>query len=185
MFNMAKRLIDLDLNRTVTRNHLRDLLKADAKNLHMKDIMLAASFLREDAKYMPASYRIDYIERFSKAFFNRIKDLKEDNNDYPGELESRELLEFFKVIDNQSSEAKGKNEKCFVKIAKIIATYTTFVRKEPIHPIGTKFPGGFILRYEDGNYFCPVKKQQINNPSALCRFCVSQQDEKAILKRIK
>ena len=74
---------DLDLGRIITRNHLRDLVKSEAKNLHMKDIMLAASFLREDAKYMPASYRVDYIKRFSKAFFNRIKDIIEDNNDYP------------------------------------------------------------------------------------------------------
>jgi uncharacterized protein (UPF0305 family) len=170
---------DLDLDKIITRNHLRDLVKYEAKNLHMKDIMLAASFLREDAKYMPASYRIDYIERFSKAFFSRIKDIKEDNNDYPGEVDTKDLLEFFKVIENQNHDAKGNSEKCFVKIAQIIATYTTFVRREPIHPVGTKFPGGFVLYYRDGNYLCPVKKQQMNNPSALCRFCVSVQNKKA------
>jgi uncharacterized protein (UPF0305 family) len=182
---MEKGFKGLDLNRIITRNHLRDLIKSEAKNLHMKDIMLAASFLREDAKYMPASYRIDYIERFSKAFFNRIKDIKEDTYDYPGDVDTAELIEFFKLIDHQNQEARGKNEKCFVKIAQIITTYTTFVRNEPIHPVGTKFPGGFILHYESGTYLCPVKKQQMNNPSALCKFCVSQQDKKALLKRIK
>ena len=74
---MKERLEDLDINMKITKNHLRDVVKFEAKNLHMKDIMLAASFLREDAKYMPLSYREDYIERFSKAFFSRIKDIKE------------------------------------------------------------------------------------------------------------
>jgi Uncharacterized protein conserved in archaea len=171
---------DLDVNRKLTRNHLRDLVKSEAKNLHMKDIMLAASFLREDAKYMPASYREDYIERFSKAFFTRIKDIKEDKNNYQCDIDTGKLIEFLKVIDKQSNDAKGDNERCFVRIARIIATYTTFIREEPIHPIGTRFPGGFVLHREKGSYFCPVKNLQMKNPNALCNFCVSVQDENAV-----
>ena len=164
----------------ITKNHLRDFVKSEAKNIHMKNIMLAASFLREDAKYMPVSYREDYIERFSKAFFTRIKDIKEDKNNYNGNVDREKLTEFLKVIDKQSNDAKGNNERCFVMIAKIIATYTTFIREEPIHPIGTRFPGGFILHLEKGRYLCPVKNRQSNNPSALCSFCVSEQDERAL-----
>ena len=92
----------------------------------------------------------------------------------------KRFKEFFKVLDKQFYDAKGDNERCFVRIARIIATYTTFVREEPIHPIGTKFPGGFVLHLKDGNYLCPVKKRQLNNPNALCRFCVSVQDESAL-----
>jgi uncharacterized protein (UPF0305 family) len=164
----------------ITKNHLRDLVKSEAKNIHMNDIMLAASFLREDAKYMPASYREDYIERFSKAFFNRIKDIKDDKNNYKGNVDKKKLTQFLKVINKQSNDAKGNNERCFVMIAKIISTYTTFVREEPIHPLGTKFPGGFKLHLAKGKYLCPVKKRQLNNPSALCSFCVSVQDESAL-----
>ncbi len=164
----------LDLEK-LTRNQLRDIIKAEAKNIHMKDIMLAAAFLREDAKYMPNSYREDYVERFSKAFFLRIKELKEDKNDYCGYIDIEQLQEFLKVLNQQNSDAEGNSERCFVRIARIIATYTTFVREEPIHPIGTRFPGGFVLYRENGIYFCPVKKRQLKNPNALCKFCVSEQ----------
>ena len=82
--------------------------KSEAKNIHMKDIMLASSFLREDAKYMPESYREDYIERFSRAFFNRIKDIKEDKNNYPGDVDIKRLIEFLKVINKQRDDAVGK-----------------------------------------------------------------------------
>jgi len=174
---MKEKLEDLEINMKITKNHLRDVVKFEAKNLHMKDIMLAASFLREDAKYMPLSYKEDYIERFSKAFFTRIKDIKEDKNNYQGYVDTEKLVEFLMVIDKQGNDAKGDNERCFVRIARIIATYTTFILEEPIHPIGTRFPGGFVLHQEEGNYLCPVKNRQLENPSALCKFCVSVQDE--------
>jgi uncharacterized protein (UPF0305 family) len=174
---MIKNLDDLDDNSRITKNHLRDMLKAEAKNIHMDDIMLASSFLREDAKYMPASYRQDYIERFSMIFFKKIKDIKEDINNYTGDVDTKEIKEFLKVIKIQHDDAKGKNERCFVRIARIISTYTTFVLENPIHPVGTRFPGGFILYIQNGIYYCPVKKNQENNPSALCKFCVSVQDE--------
>lgn len=170
----------IELEEGLKRNKLRDILKSQAKNLHMKDIMLASSFLREDAKYMPASYREDYIERFSRAFFTGIREIKEDSENYPGEVDVEKLGEFFEVLDKQGKSAGGTNEKCFVKIARIIATYSTFVRREPIHPVGTKFPGGFVLHIEKGEYLCPVKKRQMKNPSALCKFCVSVQDESAL-----
>lgn len=167
----------IDPDERMARNKLRDILKTEAKNIHMKDIMLASSFLREDAKYMPVSYRDDYIERFSKAFFNRIREIKEDSEIYIGNVDLEKLMEFFSVLDEQDKNAGGYNEKCFVKIARIISTYTTFVRREPIHPIGTRFPGGFVLHMEKGEFLCPVKKRQMKNPSALCKFCVSIQDK--------
>jgi uncharacterized protein (UPF0305 family) len=80
-------------------------------------------------------------------------------------------------LNNLQFEAKSQEEECFLKIAGIIATYTTFVREESIHPVGTKFPGGLQLKNINGKYLCPVKEKQLNNPSALCRFCVSVQDK--------
>jgi uncharacterized protein (UPF0305 family) len=174
---MSKTIEELDLTVTLSRNELKDVVKAEAGNIHIKDIMLAASFLRDDAQYMPKSYRDDYIERFSKSFFSRVKEIKEDKRDYPGNVNRKDLIEFLELLDEQSKNARTNQEKCFVKIARIISTYTTFVREEPIHPLGTKFPGGFVLHIENGNYLCPVKQRQMKNPSALCKFCVSVQDQ--------
>lgn len=174
---MAKSIEELDLTAKLSRNELKDVVKSEAGNIHIKDIMLAASFLRDDAQYMPKSYREDYIERFSKSFFSRVKEIKEDKKDYPGDVNRKDLVEFLELLDEQSRNARTHQEKCFVKIARIISTYTTFVCQEPIHPLGTKFPGGFVLHIENGNYLCPVKQRQMKNPSALCKFCVSIQDK--------
>jgi len=168
---------DLDFTRKLNKNELLTILKREAAKIDINKIMLATTFLREDAKYMQSPYREEYIERFSKAFFARIKDVKGDEENYKGLVDLNKLQEFLDVLKNQEKEAKSKAELCFLKIARIIAIYTTFIREESIHPVGTKFPGGFELRFVNGNYLCPVKEKQMKTPSALCRFCVSVQDE--------
>jgi uncharacterized protein (UPF0305 family) len=161
----------------LTRMQLLELIRKEASQISIQDIMRATSFLTEDAKYMPAGYREDYIQRFSKAFFARIHDLKNDEDTYKGKVDATKLQGFLEVLKRQRNEAKSENELCFLRIARLISLYTTFIRQEPVHPVGTKFPGGFTLRYEGGKYLCPVKEKQLKNPSALCRFCVSVQDE--------
>ncbi len=58
------------------------ILKKEAARIDIQKIMLATGFLREDAQYMQSPYREEYIERFSKAFFSRVKDVKDDKNEY-------------------------------------------------------------------------------------------------------
>jgi uncharacterized protein (UPF0305 family) len=168
---------ELDFSSRISKMDLLNFLKSEANSLHMNVIMIATTFIRKDAKYMQAGYREDYIQNFSKAFITRIKDIKEDNEVYKGFVDTNKLQEFMEVIDKQRKEARDDKEICFLHIASIIATYTTFIREESIHPVGTKFPGKLKLKYEDGQYICPVKDKQKKNPSALCRFCVSVQDE--------
>lgn len=168
---------DLDFSSRISRDTLLAIIKREAYEIDINKIMLATSFLREDARYMPSPYREEYIERFSKAFFARIKDVKDDKRSYEGYINVKKLKEFLEVLKMQHEEAESREELCFLKIARVIALYTTFIREESIHPVGTKFPGGFSLRQVNGKYLCPVKVKQMKNPSALCRFCVSVQDE--------
>lgn len=164
-----------DINR-LSKDDLLSILKIEASSIDIQKIIKATAYLREDARFMPSPYREDYIKRFSKAFFSRIKDLKDDKEEYDGEVDVHKLKKFLEVLESQRKQAKNENELCFLKIARVIALYVTFVLEESIHPVGTIFPGGFKLKLEDGKYICPVKDKQMNNPSALCRFCVSVQD---------
>lgn len=161
----------------LSKEQLFMVLKKEASQIDIGKIMKATSFLREDAQYMQSPYREEYIERFSKAFFSRVKDVKDDKKEYKGDVNTAKLKEFLKVLDAQRKDAKSEDELCFLKIARLIAIYTTFILEESIHPVGTSFPGGFKLRLVDGKYICPVKEKQMANPSALCRFCVSVQSE--------
>lgn len=177
---MADEIDEIDFSVDISKNELLSVLKRVASQVGMNSIIRANTFIREDAKYMQAGYREDYIQRFSKAFILRLKNIKEDENSYRGYIDREKLKEFLKVLKNQWKEAKDDGERCFLKIARIISIYATFIREESIHPVGTRFPGGFQVRYEKGEYLCPVKERQIDTSSALCRFCVSKQDKSAL-----
>lgn len=174
---MVDKLDELDFNQEINKNNLLKTLKKEARAIHILDIMKASNFIREDASFMPPKERDDYIARFTKAFFTRIKDIKDDPVDYTGVVNPVKLSEFLKVQAEMSRMSRNNDEKCFHHIACVVSTYTAFVKEESIHPVGTRFPGGFTLRLVDGIYLCPVKDKQKDTPSALCRFCVSVQDK--------
>jgi len=174
---MVEKLEELNFKEKITKNELLKVLKKEARSIHIQDIMRASNFLREDAQFMPSRERDEYIARFTKAFFTRIKDIKDDQSEYSGDVNLEKLREFLKVQDKQAHNSHNDDEICFHRIARVVSTYTTFIREESIHPVGTRFPGGFSLRYVNGVYLCPVKDKQKDTPSALCRFCVSVQDE--------
>lgn len=161
---------------TLSKDELLIVLKKEASDIDIQKIMKATTYLMEDARFMQSPYREDYIEKFSKAFFSRIKDLKDDKDEYHGDVDVHNLEKFLDVLEAKRKQAESENELCFLKIARLIALYVTFILEESIHPVGTSFPGGFKLKLVEGKYICPVKDKQMNNPSALCRFCVSVQD---------
>lgn len=174
---MADKIEELDLNGKLSKDELLSVLKKEISDIHIIDIMRADTFLRADAKYVPAKYRDELLKISTKAFFTRIKNIKEDKKYYEGTVDINTLKKFLNVLEKQKDNATNEMELCFLKIAGLISIYTTFIREESIHPVGTPFPGGFKVRYDDGKYLCPVKDVQKKNPNALCRFCISKQDE--------
>jgi len=89
-------LVNLEQNETLSKNDLFSILKKEASSIDIWKIMKATDFLKEDAKYMQSPYREDYIERFSKAFLTRIKDLKDDKDDYEGDVDVAKLKDFLR-----------------------------------------------------------------------------------------
>ena len=57
----------------------------------------------------------------------------------------------------------------------ITSLYTTFILEEPIHPVGSEFPGSLKVTKENNNYYCPVKDNQNENPNAICHLCLAEQ----------
>lgn len=173
---MIENIEDIDFSKKISKKELLNVLKKEASKIHMHDIMLASAYIQEDAKYIQAGYREEFVETFTKAFINRFKDIREDKGNYDGYINNKKLQEFLEVLENQVKESKVRQELYFLRLAKIVSIYTTFVLEASIHPVGTSFPGGFKLKFQNNMYLCPVKDKQMNNPGALCRFCVSKQD---------
>ncbi|MCF0125354.1 MAG: DUF2115 family protein, partial [Clostridia bacterium] len=52
--------------------------------------------------------------------------------------------------------SSDKDDK-FPLIYVITSLYTTFILEEPIHPVGSEFPGSLKVEKRKGVFLCPVK----------------------------
>lgn len=173
------KLEELNFRGKIKKIELLITLKEEAECISIMDIMKASLFLSEDAKYVQASYKKEYIKSYTEAFIMRLKTLKEDKEKYKGHVNCEELQEAVELLNEQEIQVKsgaGFDPK-FFEIYKIISIYTTFILEEAVHPPGTPFPGGLKVKYEKGMYLCPVKESQKDNPGAVCGFCIAEQDK--------
>lgn len=171
-------LENLSKKENVSVNNLRDILKEYAKSISVFDEMNATCIIREDCKYMQKNIRDAYLEVYIKYFFKRIKEILNDDENYPENLNKKEFEKSLKVIKDQFKQySNNKGNSKYSLILTLISFYATFVKNEPIHPVGTPFPGNLKLIKEGDDYLCPVKEKQSNNPNAICNLCISKQQK--------
>jgi uncharacterized protein (UPF0305 family) len=169
---MVTKLENFDFTNEITKKELLFVLKKEAECISMADIMAAHAFLVDEGKYVHGSYRDEYLKAYVKAFILRLKEIKDNDNNFQCTVDADELKKALKLLNEQ----KETLESCFSEIYRIASIYTTFILDEPIHVVGTPFPGGFEVKYENGTYLCPVKEKQKDNPGAVCGFCIAKQD---------
>jgi uncharacterized protein (UPF0305 family) len=175
---MILEIEEIDVNREMTRVELLELLKSEAVKIHVTHLMKACNYLISEGKYVQPNYREKFYNAYIKSFILRVKEIKEDKNIYPDLVNMKDLKNSLELLEEQEV-MMGEiypADPYFPIIYQIISIYTSFVLDEPIHVVGTEFPGGFKVKYEDGKYLCPVKDKQENNPNAVCGFCIAEQD---------
>ena len=176
---MYETLRHLDLSEKISKEKLLRFLKRESDDIHITDIMTSYVQLVEDGKYVQSGYRREYLEAYIKGFLMRVKEIKDDKAEYSDDIDIKEFQEALKTLKEQEKMVKKEMslESNFFKIYKNVSIYTTFILEEPIHIVGTLFPGGFRVKLENGTYYCPVKEKQKDNPGAVCGFCIAEQDE--------
>lgn len=170
---MLKNINSID---KLDKNDLMLILKNEASRISIMDYMKASEFLRSDAQYIPPNYRRAFLESYVNAFITSLNVLKNDKNNYIGNVDIEELLELLVIIKNQQQSVDDENETCYFKFSRIISVYRTYILNEPIHPVGTPFPGGLEVKINSNKFLCPVKDKQKENSNAVCLFCIAKQD---------
>ncbi len=175
---MLSRVKELDFNEKIKKHDLLLALKIEISRVHITDIMNACNFLINEGKYVQPHYREKFYNAYMKSFILRIKEIKEDKNLYHETVDTVELINSLKLLEEQEVRRRElyQLDPFFSRIYQIISIYTSFVINEPIHIVGSEFPGGFKVKFEGGKYFCPVKEKQKDNPDAVCGFCIAEQD---------
>lgn len=170
-------LNEIKSNDAITKNDLMVILKKYARIISPFDLMLASARMREDGKYVQSQYREKYLEIYIKYFIMRMKEVADNNEDMGDEIDMDKLDESLPLLKN-TFEKEGLNDDLgdkFPLIYVITSLYTTFILEEPIHPVGSEFPGSLKVTEENNTFYCPVKDNQKDNPNAICHLCLAEQ----------
>ena len=161
----------------VYKSEILQILKKYARIISVNDLMLATARMRKDGEYVQANYREKYLKVYIKYFIMRMKEVKEKEDYVDSAIDKLSFDESFPMLERTFEKerlADAKDDK-FPLIYVITALYTTFILEEPIHPVGSEFPGSLFVEEKNGEYLCPVKDNQKDNVNAICHLCLAEQ----------
>lgn len=175
---MLSKVKSLAIQDQTNKNELLKILREDAKKFTLQDIVRCSLQIQQEADCIHTSYKKEYIKA-ETGFMIRIGEVKDDDIHYNGLVDVEELNTAIDLLVEQGKMVGDMEDPdpAFVRVYSIISLYTTFIKDEPIHQVGTLFPGGFIVKKEGDKYTCPVKDNNKDNPMAVCPFCIAEQDE--------
>ena len=175
---MLSKVKSLAIQDQTNKNELLKILREDARKFTLQDIVRCSLQIQQEADCIHTSYKKEYIKA-ETGFMIRIGEVKDDDIHYNGSVDVEELNRAIDLLVEQGKMVGDMEDPdpAFVRVYSIISLYTTFIKDEPIHQVGTLFPGGFIVKKEGDKYTCPVKENNKDNPLAVCPFCIAEQDE--------
>ena len=169
---------ELSLKKNITKEELMIILKKYASKISVHDLMIASAHLRKEAEYVQANYREKFLEIYNRSFIMSTKDILE-NEDYNHKsiIDKKAFEKSFPRFKRTFEKEKMTihNDDKFPLIYVVNTAYVTFILEEPVHLVGSEYPGGLKIEEINGEYFCPVKDSQKDNINAVCHLCVARQ----------
>lgn len=171
---MCDELTDLITNEElISGNSLLEILKEYSSTISVFDMMSFTAHVIEENKYVQENFREDSQKSYIESFLFRVNDISGDMNDYGNDIDKESLENAIETLKaNHTSEKSRNNSLLIVYIASL---YATFILEEPIHPVGTPFPGSLKVEKADGEFYCPVRDANIDTPNAFCNICLAKQ----------
>lgn len=170
-------LKELSSNTAIKKHELLEILKKYAHIISVQDLMMATARMRKDGEYVQKNYREKYLKVYIKYFIMRMKEVKEKEDYNDTEIDKESFDTSFPMLERtfEKERLSDSDEDKFPLIYVITALYTTFILEEPIHPVGSEFPGSLFVEEKNGEFFCPVKDNQKDNINAICHLCLAEQ----------
>ncbi|MDO5848307.1 MAG: DUF2115 family protein [Methanobrevibacter sp.] len=170
-------LKDLNHNEKISKKQLLHILKKYGKNISVYDLMLAAASMRKGVEFVQEEYQDQFVEPYVKVFILSVKELLDVDFEIEGSIDKGLFEKGLINLEygyNKGIEDDGLDPN-FRLIIAITSLYVTFIKEEPMHPVGSLFPGNLEVYEENGIFYCPVKDAQKDNINALCMFCLAEQ----------
>lgn len=160
---------------SISGNSLFEILKKYSSNISVFDMMAFSSQVIEENKYVQENYREDSQKSYIESFLYRVKDIPQDTSDYSKNIDRQSLDNAITTLKVNHAGETSKNKNLLIFY--IASLYATFLLEEPIHPVGTQFPGSLKVEQKNGTFYCPVRDANIDTPNAVCNICLAEQLE--------
>lgn len=171
---LCDELLKITYEEKISCNSVLEILKNYCSTISVFDMAVSAE-ITEENKYVQASYREDSQKSYVETFILRVKEILADNNDYTKRIDKEEFADAIKTLMSNHENQTEKSKTKFPLIGCMASIYTTFLLEEPIHKVGTLFPGSLKVEEKDGKFYCPVRDANIDTPNAVCNICLAEQ----------
>lgn len=161
-------------NESISGNSVLEILKKYASTVSVFDMMSISAEIIEENKYVQESYREESEKSYVESFILRVNEINGDMNDYDKNIDMEEFSDAVEKLKS-NRESQGESKSKFPLVGSMASLYTTFILEEPIHKVGTVFPGSLKVEEENGKYYCPVRDANIDTPNAVCNICLAEQ----------
>ena len=169
-------LKELTPQKNIKKSELMKILKEYAATISVYDLMMASAHMRKDGEFIHANYREKYLEIYIKYFLLRMKEVLQNDYYVDANIDKTAYDDCFPMLERTFEKEKlDENDGKFPLIYVITSLYTTFILEEPIHPVGSEFPGNLKVENRNGKFLCPVKDNQKDNVNAICHLCLAEQ----------
>lgn len=172
---LCDELLKITYEEKISGNSVLEILKNYCSTISVFDMMAVSAEITEENKYVQASYREDSQKSYVETFILRVKEILADNNDYGKSIDKEEFADAIKTLMSNQENQTEKSKTKFPLIGCMASIYTTFLLEEPIHKVGTLFPGSLKVEEKDGKFYCPVRDANIDTPNAVCNICLAEQ----------
>ena len=159
----------------ISKDDLMVVLKEELVDVSVFDMMIISAEIIENNKYVQESYQEKSKKIYMDFFLNRVKEIRSNDTVYKDYFDRDDFVEKLNDLKDiyKIGSIDRKNKSPLINL--VVSLYTTFVLDEPIHPIGTPFPGSLEVIMENGVYYCPVKEANMDTPNSVCRLCIAEQ----------
>lgn len=170
--------IDLMVQNDLTPEKLLTILKRYSSNISVFEASTAINNFLKRTAHVQKSYMGALKDIYVKNFILRIKEVNENNAIRKEDIDENEFLEAINLLKNSVyQEHHLENKDKFGLIYSIISLYTTYILDEPIHPVGSEFPGHQYVKKVNGKITCPIKRNHKDDYMSVCKFCIADEED--------
>jgi uncharacterized protein (UPF0305 family) len=177
---MRTRIVTLSalMRRAPSKEALAAIIAEEVASYTLNDLLHLRASVERDLRHVPTHYRAKLQPRMMEHLFGThhiimIGHRRGRFEDLQGPL-GKKIWEFCDMLLDLPSEEDERDIR-LVLLYYLIAAFTIFVCELPGHPVGTPFPGGFIVEERNGTYYCPVREKEDDVETSICPYCPAEQ----------